>query len=49
MFDLLHSFATGTGLPMMILSCGAVVVIIEAARASRRALWGDLFTEDFDE
>lgn len=49
MIDILHQFATGPGFPVAVLACGAVIVVTEAARASRRALWGDLFTEDFDE
>lgn len=49
MIDMLHQFATGHGFPLCVLTCGAIIVVIEAAKASRRALWGDLFTEDFDE
>ena len=49
MIDILHQFATGSGFPMAVLVCGAVIVVTEAARASRRALWGDMFTEDFEE
>lgn len=49
MTDLIQHFVHGTGLPLLILACGAVVVITEAARASRRALWGDMFTEDFED
>lgn len=49
MFDPLLQFATGTGLPTAILTCGVIVLVIEAIRSSRRALWGDLFTEDFEE
>jgi len=49
MFDPLMQFATGSGLPTVILTCGVLVLVIEAVRASRRALWGDMFTEDFEE
>lgn len=49
MIDFLHQFATGTGFPLAVLTGGAIIVVIEAAKASRRALWGDFFTEDFDE
>ncbi|ABI78152.1 hypothetical protein HNE_0856 [Hyphomonas neptunium ATCC 15444] len=49
MIDILHQFTTGSGFPVVVLVCCAIIVVIEAAKASRRALWGDLFTEDFDE
>jgi hypothetical protein len=49
MNDIIQQFLHGTGLPITILAFGAVAVITEAARASRRALWGDLFTEDFED
>ncbi len=49
MIDMLHQFATGTGFPLAVLVCGAIIVVTEATKASRRALWGDIFSEDFDE
>lgn len=49
MIDILHQFATGTGFPVAVLACCAIIVVTEAAKASRRALWGDIFSEDFDE
>ena len=49
MIDALTNFLTGQGFPVMMLACGTPVVVVEAARASRRALWGDMFTEDFEE
>ncbi|MBY9068424.1 hypothetical protein K1X12_16100 [Hyphomonas sp. WL0036] len=49
MIDMLHQFATGTGFPTAVLAFGALIVVIEATKASRRALWGDIFSEDFDE
>jgi len=42
-------FFTGQSFAMLMLACGTLVVVVEAVRASRRALWGDLFTEDFEE
>lgn len=49
MIDTLFNFLSGQGFAVMMLACGTLVVVVEAVRASRRALWGDLFTEDFDE
>ena len=44
----LHFFS-GKTFAMLMLACGTLVVVVEAVRASRRALWGDMFTEDFEE
>ena len=49
MLDVLIQFASGPMLPMAVLSGAIVVVIVEAIRVSPRALWGDLFSEDFDD
>jgi hypothetical protein len=49
MTDVLFHFFTGQAFALMMLACGTLVVVVEAVRASRRALWGDLFTEDFEE
>lgn len=49
MIDAFYNFFSGQGFAVMMLACGTVVVVVEAVRASRRALWGDLFTEDFEE
>ncbi|MFN3912104.1 hypothetical protein [Hyphomonas sp.] len=49
MIDTLVHFLSGQSFAMLMLGCGTLVVVVEAVRASRRALWGDLFTEDFDE
>jgi hypothetical protein len=49
MLDTLVHFLSGQSFAMLMLGCGTLVVVVEAVRASRRALWGDLFTEDFDE
>jgi regulator of RNase E activity RraA len=49
MSDTLYHFLSGQAFAMMMLGCGTLVVVVEAVRASRRALWGDMFTEDFDE
>jgi hypothetical protein len=49
MTDAFVQFLSGQGFAIMMLACGTLVVVVEAVRASRRALWGDLFTEDFDE
>jgi hypothetical protein len=49
MIDALTNFLTGQGFAVMMLACGTIVVVVEAVRASRRALWGDMFTEDFEE
>ncbi len=47
--DALMNFMQGAGLPVTILVCGAIVVIVEAAEASRRVLWGDFFADDLDD
>jgi hypothetical protein len=49
MIDTFFDFFTGQAFAMLMLACGTLVVVVEAVRASRRALWGDLFTEDFEE
>lgn len=49
MMDALYQFATGSGFPLTVLAFGALVVVIEATKASRHALWGDLFSEDGDD
>ena len=49
MIDALTNFLTGQGFAVMMLACGTLVVVVEAVRASRRALWGDMFTADFDQ
>jgi hypothetical protein len=49
MLDALVHFFSGQSFAMLMLGCGTLVVVVEAVRASRRALWGDLFTEDFEE
>ncbi|MEQ9506814.1 MAG: hypothetical protein RLO80_11135 [Hyphomonas sp.] len=49
MTEALYNFLSGQSFAVMMLACGTLVVVVEAVRASRRALWGDLFTEDFDE
>lgn len=49
MADAFFHFFTGQGFAMTMLACGTLVVVVEAVRASRRALWGDMFTEDFEE
>jgi hypothetical protein len=49
MIDAMSNFLTGQGFAVMMLACGTLVVVVEAVRASRRALWGDMFTEDFEE
>jgi len=49
MLDALITFLSGQAFPLMMLVCGTLVVVVEAVRASRRALWGDMFTEDFEE
>lgn len=49
MLDALIQFASGPELPMAVLFGGIVVVIVEAIRVSPRALWGDLFSDEFDE
>lgn len=49
MTDAIFQFFAGQGFAMTMLACGTLVVVVEAVRASRRALWGDMFTEDFEE
>ncbi len=49
MTDAVITFLSSQAFPVMMLVCGTLVVVVEAVRASRRALWGDLFTEDFEE
>lgn len=49
MTDIFYNFLSGQTFAVLMLVCGTLVVVVEAVRASRRALWGDLFTEDFEE
>lgn len=49
MTEAFFQFFSGQGFAMLMLACGTLVVVVEAVRASRRALWGDMFTEDFEE
>jgi hypothetical protein len=49
MTEAFYNFFSGQSFAVMMLVCGTLVVVVEAVRASRRALWGDLFTEDFEE
>jgi hypothetical protein len=49
MIDLFASLFVSPALPVMILFGGGLVVVCEAVRSSRHALWGDMFAEDGDE
>ncbi|MEQ8300779.1 MAG: hypothetical protein RH945_09575 [Hyphomonas sp.] len=49
MIDLMNQFASGQTLPFCVLLGGCIIVVVEAFRASRRALWGDMFAEDLEE
>jgi hypothetical protein len=49
MMDTIVQFATGQTLPFCVLLGGCIIVVVEAARASRLALWGDMFSEDLED
>ncbi len=49
MLDAFLQFVASPLLPVCVLAGGIVVVIVEAIRVSPHALWGDLFSEEFDE
>ncbi|MFH1517580.1 MAG: hypothetical protein ABIH17_06800 [Pseudomonadota bacterium] len=49
MIDLMTQFVSGQTLPFCVLLGGCIIVVVEAFRASRRALWGDMFAEDLEE
>ncbi|KCZ89420.1 hypothetical protein [Hyphomonas johnsonii] len=49
MIDMMIQFVSGQTLPFCILLGGCIIVVVEAARASRRALWGDMFAEELED
>ena len=49
MIDMMTQFVSGQTLPFCVLLGGCIIMVVEAARASRRALWGDMFSEDLEE
>lgn len=48
MFDALLELAREPTFLWSVLAVAAAATVVEAVRASRKALWGDLFSEDFD-
>jgi hypothetical protein len=49
MIDSMTQFISGQTLPFCVLLGGCIIVVVEAVRASRIALWGDMFAEDLEE
>jgi hypothetical protein len=49
MFDFFATFFASPVYPLAILFLACVVVIWEAVRSSRHALWGDMFADDGDD
>ncbi len=48
MIEALLDFVREPAVLWSVLAVAATMTVIEAVRASRKALWGDLFSEDFD-
>lgn len=49
MIEYMTQLATNSAFPLWILAAAGTVVIVEAFRASRTALWGDMFVEDLED
>jgi hypothetical protein len=49
MLDAIVGWTFGAGLPFAILLMACIVVVFEAVRSSRQALWGDMFADDADD
>lgn len=49
MTEYMTELATNSALPLWILAAAGTVVVVEAIRASRTALWGDMFVEDLED
>ncbi len=49
MLDVMMRVAENPVMPWLVLLGAGSILIFEAVRASRTALWGDMFTEDMDD
>ena len=49
MIDVMMKVAQNPVTPWLVLCGAGMIVVIEAVRVSRTALWGDMFTEDMDD
>lgn len=49
MIDVMTQWASQPWLPISVLIGATLIVVVEATRDSRSALWGDHFIEDLDE
>jgi len=48
MLDAMTQIAPWQVMAFCVLLMGGIVIVVEAARSSREALWGDLFADDED-
>ncbi|MEZ5998472.1 MAG: hypothetical protein R3B98_07245 [Hyphomonas sp.] len=46
MFDAVAQIAPWQVMAFCVLLMGAIIVVVEAFKSSREALWGDLFSDD---
>ncbi len=46
MIEVVTQVAPWQVMAFCVLLMGGIIVVVEAARASREALWGDLFSDD---
>lgn len=49
MIEFLVSAAGNPITPIVVLTCAGLIILVEAWKASPRALMGDFFTDGFDE
>lgn len=49
MIDFLMSVATAPITPWIVLGGAAMIIVVEAARVSRTALWGDFFADEWED
>lgn len=49
MMEYMTQLATNSSLPLWVLAATGTIVVVEAFRASRTALWGDMFVEDLED
>ena len=49
MIDAMVAWASEPGTAVMVLGVGLTVLVVQAVRHGREALWGDFFLEDIDE
>lgn len=49
MIEMMMKVANNPAAPWIVLIGACAILVVEAYRASRTALWGDMFTEDMDD